>query len=299
MAAFITKEKKFSSRWFQAYAMIVAGSFILATGYALFIAPQEIVPGGVYGMAIIIHSFTGFPIGMTALIINIPIVLIAMKVLGPRFGYKTLIGFVLTSVFTDIIWYFTGGAGIAEGDTLLSTLFGGLFIGAGVGLVFKSRASTGGTDVIAKIISNKTRIPLSQAIMPVDGFIVLAGAIAFGNWTMPLYAIIAIFIIGKVIDVVLQGISYEKTLFIISDYHLQIKDKILIDLNRGGTIIHGKGMFNDSEKQIIFTVVSRRELAILEEHILRIDPDAFVSVINANEIIGHGFKSLNEKLAKD
>lgn len=299
MAAFITKEKVFSSRWFQAYGLIVLGSFILAAGYALFIAPQEIVPGGVYGLAIIIHSFTNFPIGMTALALNIPIVIVGMRVLGPRFGWKTVIGFVLTSVFTDIIWYFTGGEGIAEGDKLLSTLFGGLFIGAGVGLVFKARASTGGTDVIAKVISHKTKMPLSQAIMPVDGFVVLLGAIAFGNWTMPLYAIIAIFIIGKVIDVILQGISYEKTLFIISDYHQQIRDKILVDLNRGGTIIHGKGMFNQNEKQIIFTVVSRRELAILEEHILKIDPNAFMSVMNANEIIGNGFKTLNDKLGSD
>ncbi|MFO8088012.1 MAG: YitT family protein [Bacteroidales bacterium] len=299
MAAFITKEKIFTLRWFRAYGMIVLGSLILATGYALFIAPQNIVPGGVFGLAIIIHSFTNFPIGMTALALNIPIVAVGMKVLGPRFGWKTVVGFVLTSVFTDVIWYFSGGEGIAEGDTLLSAIFGGLFIGAGVGLVFKARASTGGTDVIAKIISYKTRMPVSQAIMPVDGLVVLLGAVAFGNWTMPLYAIITIFIIGKVIDVVLQGISYEKTLFIISDYHQQIKDKILVDLNRGGTMIQGKGMFNQNEKQIIFTVVSRRELAILEEHILSIDPDAFMSVINANEIIGHGFKTLNDKLAKD
>ncbi|MCF8219362.1 MAG: YitT family protein [Bacteroidales bacterium] len=299
MAAFITKEKLFSNRWFQAYGMIVLGSFILATGYALFIAPHEIVPGGVFGLAIVIHSFTDLPIGMTALAINIPIVIVGIRVLGRRFGWKTIVGFVLTSVFTDLIWYMTGGSGIAEGDTLLSTLFGGLFIGAGVGLVFKARASTGGTDVIAKVISRKTRIPVSQAIMPVDGFVVLLGAISFGNWTMPLYAIIAIFIIGKVIDVILQGVSYEKTLFIVSDYHQQIKDKILVDLNRGGTLIPAKGMYNQNEKQIIFTVVSRRELAILEEHILNIDPNAFMSVINANEIIGHGFKTLDAKLSKD
>ncbi len=299
MAAFITKEKVFSTRWFQAYSLIVLGSLILATGYALFIAPQQIVPGGVFGLAITINSFTGLPIGMTALAMNVPIVIIGIRVLGPRFGVKTIIGFVLTSVFTDIIWYLSGGTGIAEGDYLLSAIFGGLLVGTGVGLVFKGRASTGGTDVIAKIISQKTRMPVSQAILPVDGFVILAGAIAFGSWTMPLYAIIAIFVSSKAIDIALQGISYEKTLFIISDYHQQIKDKILVDLNRGGTIIHGKGMFNQSEKQIIFTVVSRRELAILEEHILNIDPNAFISVMNASEIIGPGFKSLSDKLARD
>lgn len=192
-----------------------------------------------------------------------------------------------------------GEAGIAEGDMLLSTLFGGLFIGTGVGLVFKARASTGGTDVIAKVISKKTHIPVSQTIMPVDGFVVVLGTVSFDNWTMPLYAIIAIFIIGKVIDIVLQGISYEKTLFIISDYHQQIRDKILVDLNRGGTLIDGKGMFNQNEKQIIFTVVSPRELAILQEHILQIDPNAFMSVLNANEIIGKGFKTLDDKLLQD
>lgn len=111
MAAFITKEKLFSNRWFQAYGMIVLGSLILATGYALFMAPQGIVPGGVYGLSIVTHHFTELPIDMTALVLNIPIVLIGIKVLGPRFGWKTVIGFVLTSVFTDVIWYLTGGEG--------------------------------------------------------------------------------------------------------------------------------------------------------------------------------------------
>jgi uncharacterized membrane-anchored protein YitT (DUF2179 family) len=132
----------------------------------------------------------------------------------------------------------------------------------------------------------------------VDSVIVLVGLVVFADWKIPLYSWIVIFITGKVIDVVLEGITYDKTLFIISDKFEEIRDKIINDLNRGGTYIHGKGMYNGIDKTIIFTVVSRRELAILEEYIHQIDSMAFVTVINANEILGEGFKSLNEKIAE-
>jgi uncharacterized membrane-anchored protein YitT (DUF2179 family) len=130
----------------------------------------------------------------------------------------------------------------------------------------------------------------------VDSAIVLIGLLVFADWKIPLYSWIVIFVTGKVIDVVLQGISYDKTLFIISEKFEEIRDRIIVDLNRGGTYIPGKGMYNGSDKTIIFTVVNRREMAILEEFIHEIDPHAFVTVLEANEILGEGFKSLKEKL---
>jgi uncharacterized membrane-anchored protein YitT (DUF2179 family) len=146
------------------------------------------------------------------------------------------------------------------------------------------------------ITAKYTRMPLGQLMIYVDSIIVLFGLIIFRDWKIPLYSWIVIFITGKVIDIVLEGVSYDKTLFIISDKYEEISNKILNDLNRGGTFINGNGMFNNAEKKIIFTVVSRRELAMLEEFIHQIDPNAFLTVMDANEILGKGFKSLEDKV---
>ena len=142
------------------------------------------------------------------------------------------------------------------------------------------------------IISKYTHLPIGQLMIMVDSAIVLLGLAAFGKWEIPLYSWIVIFISGKLIDVVLQGLDYDKTLFIVSEQHEAIRNKILTDLNRGGTILNGKGMYNGSDKSIIFTVVNRRELAILKDFINKVDPNAFLTVLNANEILGEGFKPL-------
>ncbi|HRZ42311.1 MAG TPA: YitT family protein [Bacteroidales bacterium] len=296
MGRFIPFEKPFSRKWFRSYLLIVLGTFAVAAGYVFFISPHKIVPGGVYGIAIMIHYTLGFPIGVTALFFNIPLTILGIKVLGPRFGVKTVVGFILTSVFVDGLYYLWGNAALVEEDTLLSCIFGGLLIGLGVGLVFKAKASSGGTDLVSMMLGKVTKMPLGQLSMMVDSTIVLASLLVFGDWKIPLYSFIVIFILGKVVDVTLQGISYDKTLFIISDKYEEIRDKIINDLNRGGTFIQGEGMYNGAPKKIIYVVVSRRELAMLEEFISQIDPGAFLSVVDANEILGKGFKSLHEKV---
>jgi uncharacterized membrane-anchored protein YitT (DUF2179 family) len=149
------------------------------------------------------------------------------------------------------------------------------------------------------IISNFNKLPPGQMIILVDSLIVIVGLFSFMDWVIPLYSLITIFITGRVMDVILQGISYDKTLFIISDQHHLIRDKIIHDINRGGTYIHGTGMFGGNEKTIIFTTVNRREMAILQEYVHQIDPTAFMTVINANEVLGEGFRSLKEKIDKD
>lgn len=298
MAFFLLKEKPFSRKWFISYSLIIVGSFILAAGFVLFITPYKIVPGGVYGIAIVFHYLFNTPVGLIALCFDIPLTLIGLKILGPRFGFKTVLGFSLTAVFTDTLTYIWGFKPLVEGDALLSAIFGGVLIGLGLGLIFKSKATSGGTDIIAMIINKYTNLPLGQLMILVDSGIVLFGLIVFQDWKIPLYSWIVIFITGKVVDVVLEGLSYDKSLFIISDKHEEIRTKIIENLNRGGTYIDGRGMYNNAERKIIFTVVSRRELGMLQEFIHQIDPKAFMTVVDATEILGEGFKSLKEKMDK-
>jgi len=293
--AFIQKDKIFSFRWIKNYSMILAGAFIMASGFVLFITPYKIVPGGVYGISIVLHYLLGTPVGMMALAFDIPLTLIGIKILGPRFGIKTVVGFLATAIFMDTITYFYGSEPLVVGDALLSSIFGGLFIGVGLGLIFKAKATSGGSDIVAMIIGKYTKMPIGQLIIIVDSIIVLVGLIAFDDWKIPLYSLIVIFITGKVVDVILEGMSYDKVLFIISDKSQEIRDKIVVDLNRGGTFLNGKGMYKKDEKSIIFTVVSRREMSMLREFVNQIDPNAFVTAINSNEILGNGFKSLNDK----
>lgn len=290
------KEKLFSLKWFKSYALIVVGTFLVAVGYVLFISPNKIVPGGIYGISIMLHHLLGTPIGLTALAFNIPLTLIGTKLLGPRFGAKTVVAFILTSVYVDLLSYFYGSLPLVPDETLVSCIFGGLFIGIGVAMTFKAKATSGGSDVIAMILQKYTRLPVGQLMMMVDSTIVILSFVAFGDWKIPLFSWITIFVLGRVVDTAMHGFSYDKTLFIISDKHDQIRNSIIGDLRRGGTFLHGEGMYNHDSKQIIFTVVNPRELYMLEEFIHRIDPEAFIAVLDAYEILGKGFKSLSEKV---
>ncbi len=291
---FIVKEKLFSKQWFLAYSLIIIGTFIMATGFVLFISPYKLAPGGVYGIAIVIHHLFHAPIGITALCMDIPLTIIGIKLLGPRFGVKTVVGFLFTALFVDLLSHFWGDAPLVEGDALLSSIFGGVLLGLGLGLIFKSKATSGGSDIIAMIIAKYTKMPLGQLLIYVDSVIVLLGLIAFKDWKIPLYSWIVIYITGKVIDLILEGVSYEKALFIISDKHEEIRQKIIVDLNRGGTLLSGNGMFQKTDKTVIFTVVNRREVEILKGFINKVDENAFITVIDANEILGKGFKSLHD-----
>ena len=289
-------EKIFSAKWFKSYALITIGTFLVSVGYVMFISPDKIVPGGIYGISIMLHHLLGTPLGMTALAFNIPLTIIGTKLLGPRFGVKTVVAFVLTSIYVDVLYYFYGSLPLVPGETLVSCIFGGLFIGVGVAMTFKAKATSGGSDVIAMILQKFTRLPSGQLMMMVDGIIVLISLIVFGDWRIPLFSFITIFVIGKVIDITLHGFTYDKTLFIISEKHEEIRNSIINDLKRGGTFLRGEGMYNRDSKQIIFTVLNPRELYLLEEYINRIDPQAFIAVLEAYEILGKGFKSLSEKV---
>ena len=301
--SYITKEKLFSKEWFKNYSLILLGSFILAAGYVFFITPHKIVPGGVFGISIVIHYLTqgmfsfapeGLPVGLMGFIMNIPLTIIGIRILGPRFGIKTIIGFFLTSGFIDLLTALWGNDPLVADDTLLSSIFGGVLIGFGLGLIFKSRATSGGSDIVAMIIAKYTKITPGQLLIYIDSAIVLIGLIAFRDWRIPLYSWIVIFITGKVLDAILTGANYDKSLFIITDKYEEIRDKIINDLDRSGTLIKGTGLYKESEKKVVFTTVNRRELVILESFIREIDEHAFMTVFDAREVIGEGFKPLKE-----
>jgi uncharacterized membrane-anchored protein YitT (DUF2179 family) len=309
---FIKKEKFLSKEWFYSYTLIAIGSFILAAGFVYFIDPHKIVPGGVYGIGIVVKNITseimgngikipfikdpifqdGLGIGFVGLMLNIPLTIIGIKVLGPRFGVKTVVGFVFSSIFIDFLDERFDGALVD--DVLLSCIFGGVLIGFGLALIFKTRATSGGSDIIAMIAAKYTRMSLGLLLIAVDSVIVLLGLLVFKDWKIPLYSWIVIYITGKVIDATMQGVSYDKALFIISEKYEEIRDKIINDLNRGGTLINGVGMYKGVDKKIIFTNVNRREQGVLQDFIKEIDPYAFMTVIDAHEVLGNGFKPIRE-----
>jgi len=293
--AFITREKLFSWDWFKVYSMILFGTLIMAGGFVFFISPYKLAPGGVYGIAIIFHYLFGLPIGLVGLALDIPLTLIGLKILGPRFGAKTVVGFISTSVWISLLEYLWGYDPLVADAPLLSAIYGGALIGIGLGFVFKSKATSGGTDIIAMILSKYTKLPVGQLLIVVDSVVVLGGLIAFKDWMIPLLSWLVIFLTGKIIDAIVEGVGYDKSVMIISEKHEQIRDKIINDLKRGGTYLKGKGMYQGMEKDIIMTVVNRREVILLKHFIGKIDPNAFIMVTDTNEIMGDGFKSLNEE----
>lgn len=297
--SFITKEIMFSTKWFKAYSLIIIGTFIMAVGFVLFISPYKLAPGGVYGIAIVLHHLFDFPIGVTGLAIDIPLTIFGIWMLGPRFGAKTITGMLTLPAWMSLLEYTYGYEAFVPDQPLLSAIYGGVLIGLGLGLVFKSKATSGGSDIIAMVIGKYTHMPLGQLMIYVDSTIVLISWIAFNDPMIPLISWVVIYITGKVIDIVLEGMSYDKTLFIISDKHKEIGDKIVHDLKRGSTYIHGTGAYAGNDRTLIFTVLNRREATIIMSYIHDIDPKAFVTVVNANEVLGDGFRSLKDKVEED
>jgi uncharacterized membrane-anchored protein YitT (DUF2179 family) len=295
-------KKLYAQAWFREWALIIAGCFIMAAGYVYFITPFKIVPGGIIGISIVIHYLTqgvfsflpdGLPVGTLNLVINIPLAFWGFYSLGKVFGIKTIAGFVLSSLFIDMLTFFYGYQPLVS-DGFLSSVFGGVLSGFGLGLIFKAKATSGGTDIAAIVLAKKTRIPIGRLIIYIDSLIVLFGLAVFRDWKIPLYSWVVIYITGKVIDATIEGFNYNKTLLIISDKYDEIRSKILFDLERGGTLLKAEGMYEGKERKVIFTNVNRREMIVLLSFIRQVDPNAFVTVMEANEIIGDGFKSFKE-----
>lgn len=281
----------------RSYLQIVVGCFVMAVGFVVFIAPMKLAPGGVYGIAIILHHLFDFPIGLSGLALDIPLLILGTLILGPKFGVKTVVGIVSLSAWISLLEFLYGYNLLIDSESayFLMTLFGSVLIGLGLGLIFKTRATSGGTDILASILQKYTHLSIGTSLIIVDSIIVLIALAAFKDWEIPLYSWIAIYVTGLVADKVVVGFRTDKTVFIISDKHEEIRDVILNQLGRGGTYIKGEGMYNGREKEIIYTIVDRKELPTLIYKVHEIDPNAFLSIIDASETLGDGFKSLREK----
>ncbi len=288
------------------YSLIVLGTFIMSIGYVVFVSPLKLAPGGVYGIAIILHHLFNFPIGLSGICLDIPLLIIGTLWLGPKFGAKTIVGVITLPAFISLWEKIYGYAPLIAlpGDPMtpdpaanfIVALCGGVIIGVGLGLIFKTRATSGGSDIIAMIIGKYLKhIPLGTLLIIVDSTIVLAALAAFKDWTIPLYSWLIIYVTGIVMDKVIAGFHSNKVVLIVSDHYEEIRQHIFDELDRGGTYIHGEGMYNNDEKKIIFTSISRKQLPILVHFVHAIDPKAFVSILDASETLGDGFTSLREK----
>ncbi|MDR2126210.1 MAG: YitT family protein [Prevotellaceae bacterium] len=279
------------------YILIIAGSFIMAVGFVVFVSPLKLAPGGVYGIAIILHHHFDFPIGLSGICLDLPLLLVGTLTLGPKFGAKTLIGIISLSASISIMEYIYKYEPLINDPStfFVQAVFGGVIIGAGLGIIFKTKATSGGTDIVATILKRYTHLSIGSALMIVDSVIVLVALIVFNDWTIPLYSWTVIYVSSTIADKIVKGFNPTQTVLIISDKYEEISRKIIDDMERGATLINAYGAFSGSEKKIIFTNISIREVASIRRYIRQIDPAAFVTVIDANEVIGDGFKSIHEK----
>ncbi|MFZ3172108.1 MAG: YitT family protein [Carboxydocellales bacterium] len=265
---------------------ILVGSAITALGMNLFLVPNKIAAGGVSGIAIIIHYLAHLPVGATMLIMEIPLFIASMRFLGFGFGIRTLLGAVSLPFFID---GFAPYLQKVTENNLLASLYGGIFVGVGIGIVFRSKGSTGGTDELAALIHRFIKIPLGQILLVLDGLIIAGAGIVFGLESA-LYALITVFVTSRVIDVVQEGLSVVRAALIISDYSEDIAKGILGRLNRGATALEGTGLYTGKRREILLAVVSQSEVSLLKEVVYEVDADAFLIVADVHEVLGEGFK---------
>lgn len=273
------------------YSLIVVGAFLQAFSYVLFLAPYKIIPGGVYGIAIVIRYLTeglfsfmpeGLPMGMTALCFNIPLMILAARKLGLHSGGKTVVTFLLVSFFTDGLTYLSGGLPLVKGDTILACFYGGAILGAGVTCIFRAHSTSAGTDVLAQLIARNTNLKVSHLIILLDSCIVMLGLAVFQDWSVPLYSWFAIFVYGKIVEM-LQVENPKRAVFVFSCKPAQLKEVIVHKLHMGGTFLHGKGMFLGNEQEVILTITERKDLEKLKKEIRNVDPKAFISTMQASK----------------
>lgn len=299
------------------------GCSVMGTGFVLFVNPYNFVPGGVYGMGIVLHNiFPSIQVGTFGYMFDIPLMIIAMLVFGGQFGTRTVLAALFTPGFMNVLTRLVypdaaavesldpslllGGRLDLSNDLLLTCVIGAVVIGVGQGIVVRQQATTGGTDIVAMLLQKYAGIKFSTGIFLADGFVVLSGLVVIGfglgtgdadpkGWMLTLYSLITIYITSRVIAYMLNGASYDKLLFIISNRHEDLKRFIIEDLDRSATYIKAKGMYTDAPRDMIFLVVSRKEVHLVQHQIREIDPRAFVVVTDAYETFGEGFKQFPDK----
>lgn len=269
------------------FLLIVVASLIYAAGISLFLDPNQLAPGGVTGIAVILNYLIHIETGTLYLLLNIPIVLIGIWKFGIRFIIKTAVTIVLISFFTNLLT----PIGALTTDLFMAGAIGGILIAVGIGMIFKAGATTGGTDIIIKILRRKYRhLKTGFLFLCTDVVIVSIAGIVFRDLNIAFYALVTVVIIGKVLDFVLYGGDEAKMLYIITEQHERIGQRLMQELNVGVTYLHGKGGWTGKEKQVIFCMVPKRLGPQVEEIVKVEDALAFMVVTSANEIYGEGYK---------
>lgn len=292
---------RLNSRKIKDYLYIIFGTALTGAGVALFFTPGKIASGGVNGIATVCYHVFGWDTGFVMLVISVPLFLIGMRIFGPMYGIKSLMGTLLLSAFTTLIGRLTSYSGILayadRVDTLLSAIFGGLLYGSGIGIVMRSGANTGGTDIVAQIVSRYTPIPVGSSLLIVDGCVIMLGAFAFGL-DRAFFAVIAMYVTSQMVNFMVMkiGTKQAKTAYIVSERYHEIGLRIIKELHHGATDIKGTGIFTGRERNMLLAVVHNQQINHLMAIVHEEDPEAFVFVHEAYYALGKGFVKIDTLL---
>ena len=283
------------------YSLIILAALIQALSLRLFFVPADLASGGVSGISQLINHFTGWPIGLMILIGNIPLFALGWRFLGGyRFGLRTAVAILAYSIFTDLILatplFGANGAGTAlindlRGDIFLNALYGAIVSGIGYGLVYRARGTSGGSDVLARILNHYRGVPMTQSYLMVDTAVILGAGFVFG-WKQALYAMIALYVSGLVADATLQGGGTVRTATIVTREGDAISERVLAELQRGVTVLQGTGAYTGEGRPVLYCVITRAEVATLKAIVHEVDPRAFMVIGVAHEAFGEGFMPL-------
>jgi len=266
------------------YFYLIFGSFIVALAFQVFYLPNNIVSGGVTGLSIVANSLIGVSPALFQYAINIPLLVVCYVFFGKAAGNKTLIGSLLTPFYLQLM----SGMEPWTTDPFLAAVFGGAITGIGLGIVYRAKASTGGTSIIAQLLNKYMGMTLGTATLIVDGVVIATGLLAF-SLEIAMYSVVSLFVISKFIDIVQIGWNTQRNVFIISDKADEIRQEITSNIRRGVTNINVRGSFNQEDKHMLMTVIQEREFTFLKDLILNVDEEAFVVVMGATEVLGRGF----------
>lgn len=296
-----TGEKKFKAdaqisvgnkilRWVIDIILVIFGASLYSVGLHCFASPNDIASGGVGGISIIINELTNISVGLLYGVINVPLIIIGFIFLGKKMMIKTMIGVATITAATDWLLPMINIPVYSGGDKLLAAIFGGIFFGAGMGLVYLREGTTGGTDIINKLINKKfPHFSMGVIMLSTDAVVIVASMIVFGTIEAGLYSMISIFIASKVMDMILYGSFEGKMLLIFSDNYEEISEYIMNSLERGVTWLNGEGAYSKREKHIICCAVHKNEYSKVKRKVKEIDPGAFIIITNAGEVLGMGF----------
>jgi uncharacterized membrane-anchored protein YitT (DUF2179 family) len=281
--------------FFLDYALLLIGATIQGIGLRLFLVPANLASGGVTGISQLINHFTGWPIGLMVLIGNVPLFTLGWRFLGGRrFALRTAFAVIAYSLVVDLIprLHLLPTNGITD-DIFLNSLYGAVVSGVGYGLVYRAGGTSGGSDVLARILNHYRSLSMTQSYLLVDSVVILSAGFVFG-WKQALYAIITLYVSGIVSENVLEGPGTVRTALIVTGEAKPISDRILEEMERGVTILQGTGAYTGNERPVIYCVITRSEVAQLKDIVREIDPQAFIVIGQAHEALGEGFKQLKK-----